>query len=522
MDHPPPRRRLQLVRDLAQQLVAEAEAGVVDRLEDARGDERAQRGVQLIVGQRRRGRQQRALDDLARRGRGRPRRPARPASRTGARRAARRAPRAPTRAPGRRRARPPGPRAPAPRRRAGCRRCGRRAPRGSRPAGRSASASISASRSSWASGRSSTASQVPGSKWREVATTTTPLAGDARQQRPRGVVEPVQVLGDHDRRAGLQIRLDGLVDLVLEPLALGRGGHVAGGGLEPEHRRQQRDGRRRPAPRARPPRRGRRAGEPPVASGRRPQRRSSRPRTGCSPASAWNGEPCRRTVSSSSVSAATRRDLPTPGSPHTSTPFAPDSSVARRARSSPSRPISGAVQAPRRAHVALPDDAERLQRLRRALDGLRLTGLELEVGLHQLADLVGDDHRAGVGQRLVARADVGGEAEDLVLVELAVDGAVVHADAERERLAGLGAAHLADRLHQRQRGAHRPLGVVLVRDRVAEGRQHAVALVVDDVALEALLDHVHAGAAGSPPSGRGRPPANAPARARWSRRRRST
>ena len=46
--------------------------------------------------------------------------------------------------------------------------------------------------------------------------------------------------------------------------------------------------------------------------------------------------------------------------------------------------------------------------------------------------------------------------------------------------------------HEREPGPHRPLGVVLVRDREPEDRQAAVALELDDVALEARLDDVAA------------------------------
>ncbi len=49
----------------------------------------------------------------------------------------------------------------------------------------------------------------------------------------------------------------------------------------------------------------------------------------------------------------------------------------------------------------------------------------------------------------------------------------------------------ADRLDQLQPGAHRPLGIVLVRLRPAEVGEHAVAHVLGDVAVEAA-DHLGA------------------------------
>ena len=55
----------------------------------------------------------------------------------------------------------------------------------------------------------------------------------------------------------------------------------------------------------------------------------------------------------------------------------------------------------------------------------------------------------------------------------------------------------ADRLDDRQPGAHRPLGIVLMRLRIAEIDQHAVAHVFGDKAVEAadrLGDRVVVGA----------------------------
>jgi hypothetical protein len=59
----------------------------------------------------------------------------------------------------------------------------------------------------------------------------------------------------------------------------------------------------------------------------------------------------------------------------------------------------------------------------------------------------------------------------------------MHGDADLE---------VAQRLHQREPGAHRSLGVVLVRHREAECRQRAVALQLNDVALVPGLDDLAA------------------------------
>src|SRR6478609_5384342 len=89
------------------------------------------------------------------------------------------------------------------------------------------------------------------------------------------------------------------------------------------------------------------------------------------------------------------------------------------------------------------------------------------------------------------RADVGAEPVDVLLIEVEVDEAVVYGDADVKRLTG-GRGELADGRHQREPGPHRALGVVLVRERIAEHRERPVALELHDVALEARLDDVAA------------------------------
>ena len=61
-----------------------------------------------------------------------------------------------------------------------------------------------------------------------------------------------------------------------------------------------------------------------------------------------------------------------------------------------------------------------------------------------------------------------------VLVEVEVDGTVVDGDADVERppvAAPVRGGQLVHRVDEREPGPHRALGVVLVRDREAEGRQ---------------------------------------------------
>src|SRR5262249_51000295 len=53
---------------------------------------------------------------------------------------------------------------------------------------------------------------------------------------------------------------------------------------------------------------------------------------------------------------------------------------------------------------------------------------------------------------------------------------------------------IAHRAHEREARPHRSLGVVLVGERKPERGEQAVALEVDDVPLEAGLDHLAAGA----------------------------
>ena len=120
----------------------------------------------------------------------------------------------------------------------------------------------------------------------------------------------------------------------------------------------------------------------------------------------------------------------------------------------------------------------------------------LEEAAHQALGGVADQDRARRRQRLQARGEVGRVADRRV-VHLEVvadraddDRAGVDADAQLELDAALGERHAAlrrgERVADRQRGADRALGRVLVRDRRAEERHHAVAGELVDDALEAV------------------------------------
>ena len=142
-------------------------------------------------------------------------------------------------------------------------------------------------------------------------------------------------------------------------------------------------------------------------------------------------------------------------------------------------------------HGARAQHARHLDRVGEALDRM---GAEIGV-VEQLADqgagVRADHDAAGLGQRLQAGGAIGRVADHRLLLADQVAGddlAGRDADPRRERH---GEAHPADRVHQVEAGPDRPLGIVLMRLRVAEIGQHAVAQELGDVALEAL-DHPRA------------------------------
>ena len=112
----------------------------------------------------------------------------------------------------------------------------------------------------------------------------------------------------------------------------------------------------------------------------------------------------------------------------------------------------------------------------------------------------GRDHDAvGLGQDLEPGSQVRGLADDRLLLRSAAAEQVAHhhepgRDADPGLQRGPGRrGQPAHRRHELEAGPHRPLGVVLVRRRVAEVGQHAVAHVLGDEAAEAF--HVRRDAA---------------------------
>ena len=101
-----------------------------------------------------------------------------------------------------------------------------------------------------------------------------------------------------------------------------------------------------------------------------------------------------------------------------------------------------------------------------------------------------DQDRVGRGGRLQARGQVRRLADDVAFLRLAAadqfaDHHQAGGDADAHLMAALADLERADRLDHRQRGTHRVAGVGLVRFRIAEIDQHAVAHVFGDKAVEA-------------------------------------
>ena len=508
-----PRGRLQLVGDLAQQLVAEPVAPARHRLEDLALDERGQRRVELVGPDRHRGGQQRAIDLLTRRGRGR-------RDRQGRRRGVeagdeRLIERLGDRSGHRRDAADPG-------RGAKLARADQLLEVQRDPA--AARGEVRASLLGEVAAERVDERHAPVGRQRlkldgfpepclrvargpEDEHPPGPGPHQVGQQCPRGVVEPVHVLGHDDRGLVLRARDDvvehRLGDLLLELATLGGGLLVAGARVDAEDRRHQGDHLGRLQLKD-----GELAGQVLEALGRAGV---------IGDATAGLDEPADRVQARVEVErrAVQRHDARALGAglvgQHGHEARLADACLAvdedaRRAigvvggRPRPCRPqlpeLGLAVDHARRPGAAgrdraLADDHERLQRIGDPLDLLRRGGLDLEVAVDQLPDLVGDDDRPRIGERVQPRPDVGREAVDVVLVQVEVDRAVMHGDADVERLAGAGGQR-AHGPHQREPRPHRALGIVLVGHGEAEGRQRPVALELHDVAFEAGLDHVPA------------------------------
>ncbi len=127
------------------------------------------------------------------------------------------------------------------------------------------------------------------------------------------------------------------------------------------------------------------------------------------------------------------------------------------------------------------DGAPRRKRLRFALRGDRLLGLVLDRALGGAIRVLSDQNPARRRCRLEARAGVDHVARDDAFPEVGArverDERLtgVHADPDLERERRVGLVHLRDRLLDRERRAHRPLGVVLVGNRRSEDGDDRVA-----------------------------------------------
>jgi hypothetical protein len=119
---------------------------------------------------------------------------------------------------------------------------------------------------------------------------------------------------------------------------------------------------------------------------------------------------------------------------------------------------------------------------------------QLEQVADQAASGAGEDDLPGFRQSLQARGEVGGLADHRLLLRRAfADQIADHdkpgCDADADGKRHLSTGHQAR--HRRcyfQPGPHRPLGVVLVRPRIAEIDQHPVAHVFGDKAVIARDD----------------------------------
>ena len=193
------------------------------------------------------------------------------------------------------------------------------------------------------------------------------------------------------------------------------------------------------------------------------------------------------------------RDLPSPGSPETSTTW-PSPALARAQRRnsrsiSSSRPTSGVSADPRNASNRLATTLGRstCQAGTGPAMPFELDGAEIAV-LEEIADQPararGDDDRVRLGQGLQPGGEVRRFADDRLLLRRAFADQIADdhqpggdPDARLE-LDGFD-IEATDRVDDTQPGPDRPLGIVLMRSRVAEIDQDTVAHVLGDKAIEA-------------------------------------
>ena len=138
------------------------------------------------------------------------------------------------------------------------------------------------------------------------------------------------------------------------------------------------------------------------------------------------------------------------------------------------------------------EDAVRPDRLGEALGLDRAEVDALEQVADEPARAGGDDDAVRLGQPLQPRGQVRGLADDRLLLRGAAAEQVADhdqpgrdADPDPERGAGRR-LEIAHRRHELEPGADRPLGIVLLRPRVAEVGQDPVAHVLGDEAAEAF------------------------------------
>jgi hypothetical protein len=139
-------------------------------------------------------------------------------------------------------------------------------------------------------------------------------------------------------------------------------------------------------------------------------------------------------------------------------------------------------------------DHEGLDRRGEALDGLPAEVAQPEQVADQAAGGAGEDDLPGLRQSLQACGEVGGLTDHRLLLRRALADQITNydksggnADADGEPLGSTGLQARHRRLYF-QPGPHRPLGVVLMRPRIAEIGQHPVAHVFGDKAVVARYD----------------------------------
>ena len=201
-----------------------------------------------------------------------------------------------------------------------------------------------------------------------------------------------------------------------------------------------------------------------------------------------------------------RRDLPMPGSPESSTtrPSPPLARCQRRSSSS----ISSLAADERRQRLARAAPRSGFRRRSRRSTRQAGTGsanpfsfdraevAQLEQPADQPLRARRDHDRVRLRHRLQAGREVRGFADDrrapaLARADQIADHDQAGGDADADLQAHPSAREPPDGVNQREAGPHCPLGIVLVRLRIAEIDEHAVAHILGHKALEAtdLLGH---------------------------------